>query len=304
MKHRYFVFLLMLVGLALFFTDMKQERGSPVRQLYGLAHMGFFALTAPVLSRLPSMARRPFSFQFFVVMSVAFIVGGCIELVQPYFGRTAGWGDLGNDAVGGLLGAMFFLPARRSLGRGVLLFGQLAALALTAVVSYGPLTTIWDMRRASKQFPVLGDFETRFEARRWTSGEMHAGIARHGESSLQVILGTGKYVGTALKRSFGDWRSYSTFAFSLYNPEPLPLPITVSIRDEEHSRRGGEYRDRFNRTFVMEQGWNDVSIPIADIESAPAARKLELDRLSGVAIFTVDPPAPRVMYLDHVRLIR
>lgn len=54
----------------------------------------------------------------------------------------------------------------------------------------------------------------------------------------------------------------------------------------------------------MKQGWNDVSIPIVDIENAPAARKMELEHLSEVVIFTVDPPAPRVMYLDYVRLIR
>jgi VanZ family protein len=302
---RHFLFLLlMFAGMMLFFIDMKHESGSAVYQLYGLAHVAFFVFMAYFLSRFPSLALRPFLFQFVLIMFVVLLVGGIIELIQPHFGRTASLRDLGIDLLGGLLGIMFLEPARRSLRRGPLAFGQIAVAAMTVTVFYGPVVTLWDMRQASRQFPVLGDFETSLETMRWSSGEIDKRIARHGESSLRVSLETGKYSGTTLERSFGDWRGYSTFAFSIYNPDPGPLVITVSIRDEEHFRRGGEYHDRFNRVFTIEQGWNDVYIPIADIENAPSARRLELNHLSEVVIFTVDPPAPRVMYLDYVRLIR
>jgi hypothetical protein len=75
---------------------------------------------------------------------------------------------------------------------------------LAVVLFYGPVTTLWDMGQAWRQFPVLSHFETRLEARRWSSGEVTAEIARRGESSFRVSLGTEKYAGTALKRSFGD----------------------------------------------------------------------------------------------------
>jgi hypothetical protein len=91
---------------------------------------------------------------------------------------------------------------------------------------------------------------------------------------------------------------YSALAFSIYNPDLKALSLTVSIRDREHFRRGGEYRDRFNRSFVMPPGWNDVIIPVADIENAPSGRRLELDRLKEVVIFAVELPAQRVIYLD------
>lgn len=304
MKHRIFVIPLMLASMVLFFIDMKHESGSAVYQLYGFAHLAFFMLMAYLISRIPELARQNFPIQLIVIMLAVVLLGGIIELIQPYFGRTARWRDLGIDLLGAFIGIMFLVPTRRSLRRGVLVFGQVIALALTVVVSYGPITTLWDMRQASKQFPVLGDFETNLETMRWSSGEINTDIARHGERSLRISMGQEQYAGTTLERSFGDWRGYSAFAFSIYNPDREPLPITVSIRDEEHFRRGGEYHDRFNREFTMQQGWNDVYIPIADIENAPSARKLELNHLSEVVIFTVDPPAPRVMYLDYVRLIR
>ena len=279
MKRRFFLVPVLLAGLILFFIDMKHEPGGAVYHLYGFAHLAFFILLAYLLSRIPSLALRPFPQQLSAILCVVLLVGGIIEVIQPYFGPTARWRDLGVDLVGGLLGIMFLAPARRGLSRRVLTLAQIAVVAAAVMVFSGPVVTIWDMRQASKQFLVLGDFETRFETKRWSSGEIDKGIARHGESTLRVPLPVKTYSGTTLKRSFGDWRGYSTFAFSLYNPDPQPLPITVSIRDEEHFRRGGEFNDRFNRIFTMEQGWNDISIPIADIEEAPAARKLGLDHL-------------------------
>jgi hypothetical protein len=304
MKHRILIIALMLSGLMLFFVDLEHGPGSAVYQLYGLAHLAFFMAMAMVLSRWSLLARRPFWQQAVRIMVAVLIVGGFIELIQPFFGRSASWRDLGIDGVGGLLGVAFLAPARRSLSRRILACVQTAALVLVGVVFYGPVTTIWDMWQASRQFPVLSDFETCLEAKRWSSGEIHNGIARHGERSLRVALGTEKYAGTTLKRSFGDWRGCLSLAFSLYNPDPKPLRITVSIRDHEHFRRGGEYHDRFNRSFVLDEGWNDISIAVAEIENAPLTRRLKMDRLSEVVIFTANLPAPRVMFLDYIRLIR
>jgi hypothetical protein len=300
----FLLFLLVSAGTTLFFLDMDHGSGSALYQLYGFAHLAFFMFTAMWLSRLPAVSRRPFPAQFFLVMVMVFSLGGIIELTQPYFGRSASWRDLLIDLMGGFLGMVFLAPGCRSLGPRVLVSMRVAVLALTGVMFYGPLTTLWDMGQASRHFPVFSDFETPFEAGRWSSGKIQGGLARHGDKSLRVALRKRKYAGTMLKRDFGGWRGYSTFAFSLYNPDPDPLPITVSIRDREHFGRGGEYSDWFNRVFTMEQGWNDVFIPVADIENAPSSRRLDLSRLKGVVIFTENPPAPRVIYLDYVRLIR
>jgi hypothetical protein len=304
MKPRLLIIALMLFGLMLFFVDMGHGPGSALYQFYGFAHLAFFMAMALALSRWSLLTPYPFWLQAVGTIGAILILGGIIELIQPYFGRSASWRDLGIDGVGGLLGVVFLSPARRSLSRRILACVQTAALVIVGVVFYGPVTTIWDMWQALRQFPVLSDFETCFEAKRWSSGEIGNGIARHGEKSLRVALGTKKYAGTTLKRSFGDWRGWSSLAFSLYNPDPEPLRITVSIRDHEHFRRGGEYHDRFNRSFVLDEGWNDISIAVAEIENAPLTRRLKMDRLSEVVIFTANLPAPRVMFLDYIRLIR
>ena len=45
------------------------------------------------------------------------------------------------------------------------------------------------MAQAKRQFPVLGDFETRLEANRWSSGVIVEGIARHRTHCFKIDLG-------------------------------------------------------------------------------------------------------------------
>jgi len=306
MKRWRLIFLLIIAALPFFFIDIGPGPKSAVVQLYGLAHFFFFAVVAWWLSGVFSASHHTIYQQIGLIMLIVFLGGGTIELIQPFFGRDAGWRDLGIDVLGGLFGIAFWVPGRYQIQRPVLIGIQAAVVLLAVAVFYSPAATIWDMVQAARQFPVLGDFETRLEANRWWSGVIAEGIARRGTHALEVDLGLDrekKYPGTTLRRSFGDWRGYTTFAFSIYVPDEHPLPLTVSIRDRAHFDRGGEYHDRFNRRFDLRPGWNDAAIPIADIQNAPLERKLELDDLSEVVIFTVDPPAPRRMYLDYVRLI-
>jgi len=231
------------------------------------------------------------------------VIGGAIELIQPFFGRSASWIDMGFNLFGGFIGLVFFAPARLEMSRKILLSFQIGAVVLASLIFHGPMTTLWDMHVAARQFPVLSDFETRFEAKRWTAGVIDTSLARTGNASLRVELGTDRYSGTTLWRSFGNWQGYTTLVISIYNPEPKPIAMTITIRDEEHSRRGGEYHDRFNREFMLRQGWNDIRIPTADIKNAPAQRTMDLSMLTYLVVFAMNLSEVRTIYLDYVHLI-
>jgi hypothetical protein len=296
--------LILFAVLPLFFVPLGQDPMGPLAQLNIFGHFIFFALLAWVLTRLPAVAGLSIFRQIALVIVAVTILGGSVELIQEYFGRTASWKDFGVNLIGALFGLLFFASGRIRLPWIMLRGVQVMVLALCLFLFSNPVITLWDMRQASRQFPVLGDFETRLETGRWTSGEIDREFARHGQASLKVPLETGrKYPGTTLRRSFGDWRSFSFLAFSVHNPDSEPLFLTLSIRDHEHNRRGGEYTDRFNKSFRIDQGWNDIRVSIQDIENAPAERTLELDSLSEVVFFTTELDQPRIIHLDHVRLI-
>jgi hypothetical protein len=267
------------------------------------AHFVFFALLAWALADLPRLAARPFVHQAGLILLVVLLLGGSIELTQPHFGRTGTWTDLGVNLLGACCGLLFLASGRTGLPWFALKVGQVLSLGFCATLFSGPAVTLWDMHQADRQFPVLSDFETRFEADRWTRGRIDSGTARHGTASLRVQLGTERFSGTAMYRSLGNWQGYSALALSIHNPDPEPLQVTVSIRDKEHDIRGGGYFDRYNHIFTIHPGWSDVTIPMATIRHAPAGRPLELDRLTSLAIFTMNLPHPRVIHVDHVRLI-
>jgi hypothetical protein len=287
----------LLVVVPLFFIDLDRWIGDVPSELHAFAHVGFFGVLAWILMALPGLRARPFARRAAWVLLVVLLVSILVELVQTFFGRSAGLRDIWQNLVGAMAAVALHAPAgagrRRLVG---------IAIALLALELAGPGIGLWDRAVARTQFPVLGDFETRFEHWRWSSGVPERTRARTGSRSLRVDLEPGRFAGTTLRRSFGDWSGFAYLEMSLYNPEPEALPIVVSIRDREHFRRGGDYADRFNGQFELEQGWNDLRIPVAGIRDAPTERRLELGDLSEMVVFTADLERPQVIWLDRVRL--
>jgi thiol:disulfide interchange protein len=77
-----------LAGIALFFLDMDHGSGNWVYEVYGFAHLAFFMFLALRMSTLPAIGQRPVLIQFLLIMFAVLVVGGIIELTQPYFGRS------------------------------------------------------------------------------------------------------------------------------------------------------------------------------------------------------------------------
>jgi VanZ family protein len=303
MKRIYLPLPFILAYTVLFFIETSFGPSTPAHQLNGIGHLLYFILLTWWIAYLPSVSRLRFPRQIALILAMVLVVGIAIELIQPYFGRNKSWSDMVINLLGGLIGLLFLTPCRRYLGRGLLISSQLAVLIAAGIIFYGPAITLWDMQQAARQFPMLSDFETRLQTNRWSRGSIDPDFARHGRASLRVELKTQRYSGTTLRRSLGNWEGYSIFAFSIHNPDPEPLAITVSIRDQEHHQRGGQYNDRFSRSFELKQGWNDLRIPVEEIKNAPLSRSQDLTMLREVGIFTMDLTVPRVIHLDHVRLI-
>lgn len=294
---RFRIAALAIIGLIpLFFVDLGSWRRVFAPELHVFSHVGFFALFTWLLMRAPALQSYRFPVRGGLVVLGALALGGAIEFTQPWFGRSAGLQDLWQN----LLGAMAAIALSAPTVGARLALGSVMAVVLVAEI-YAPAISLWDRGVARIQFPVLSDFSTTFEHRRWSAGEPDDSIARIGERSLRVDLKPGRFPGTTLRRSLGDWSHYDTLELSIYNPA-APLSITVSIRDHDNANRGGAYSDRFNRRFLLRPGWNDLTIPVDDVRNAPAQRQQNLDNLAMLAIFTANLDEQRTLYLDRVRL--
>jgi VanZ family protein len=296
---------MLLLAFPLFFADIGGYPTSPASQLNVFAHFFFFALLARLFLSLPSLARLSFVHGSGLILLLVLILGGAIEIIQPFFGRTASLTDVGITIIGAMAGLFFFTPGREKPGRVFYNFSRVLIIGVSALIFWGPMATLLDMHHASRQFPVLSDFETGLQVKRWSYGRIVRHISRSGSSSLRVKLDYSQtYPGTTLNYGFGNWSEYDALALSVFNPDPESLRIIISIRDLEHSKSGKGFGDRFDRSFQVEHGWNDLYIAMDDIRNSPAQRELDLDRLTSMVVFTMNLPESRVIYLDNLRLMR
>jgi len=221
--------------------------------------------------------------------------------------RTPDPGDMVRNLIGSCLALFFWAPSRRTISDKKLRILQLLSV-LMFMVGLLPLSiALTDEWTAQKQFPVLSNFETPFEKYRWDGEAVHSidhRIAYHGKSSLKVQLDTTEYSGVGLKYFPRDWQNYEALIFSVYNPASKPIKLTCRVHDRRHTQGPQRYSDRFNKSYVLDNGWNTIKINLEEISNAPKTRQMNISQIYNLGIFAVQLPEPRIVFIDNVRLIR
>jgi hypothetical protein len=246
----------------------------------------------------------PFTGQLLFALSLGMVFGVLTELIQVEFDRTPDIRDLIRDILGALIGVAFFSPRRHEASPFFRKIIQIGLLIFALFEIYPFTRALVDETLAATQFPVLSDMETPLEVDRWLDHSqlrVENGLARSGRASLRVVLTTSRYSGVSLNYFPGDWRGYNSFEFSICNPDPDTLKIVCRIHDKHHNH---EYSDRFNRTFQLLPGWNDLAILLTEIKSAPKNRLMDMSQIERIGIFTVKSPRKRIVYFDNFRLTR
>ncbi len=246
------------------------------------------------------------AWQWTIILVITLLLGIAIELMQHGTARIPDTGDVLRDLTGSLLVLVFgslgakVQPVSRRLS---LQFGVL----MLALVQLWPVTkSLIDEAIARHQFPLLSGFETPVELDRWAgsaglSVETIASISQ--DKLLKLSLGTDQYSGAALSYFNGNWAFARALKISLYNPDASPLHITCRIHDLQHADGDEEYDDRFNSSFLLMQGWSHIEIDLDEVEESPASRSMDMSRIRGLGVFVVSLPAPRILYLDEIRLL-
>ncbi|MCK5913467.1 MAG: CIA30 family protein, partial [Desulfuromusa sp.] len=159
---------------------------------------------------------------------------------------------------------------------------------------------------ARQQFPLLSGFETSFEPTRWSGSvkrKVHHDIYFSGRSSLQVKLTTQRYSGIGLKDFPADWSGYQAVSLQVFNPDQHPLQLHFRIHDQFHRIHKNVYGDRYNASFELKPGWNQLLVSLDKVAHAPKGRLLDLTRIAGMGVFVGKLDQPRTIYLDDVKLI-
>ncbi|MEN9575674.1 MAG: hypothetical protein RL514_3529 [Verrucomicrobiota bacterium] len=276
--------------------------------LFDLSHIPLLAwLAAALYYALPARvqpARRRYALAF----GLAVLFAELVELLQPLFGRSRSLGDVLNGSIGAALmltGIAAWQSTRKWFWRG----GHALALVGTMVIALWPAYEEWrGLRWRQKHFPSLGDFENDEELRLWRPQGGSRGHPTHigftqayaiqGEQSLRVVGGAGDWAGVNYSAGDKDWTPFRALTLEVFNPRH-PFTLYVRVDDDGDCTK---LADRFQRGFELTPGWNRLRVATAEIERGPTTRRLNLQAIRRVAIFTGDHEPPRFWFLDYVHL--
>jgi len=269
-------------------------------QIWNLGHLVFFALfTLYLWHVIPVLRRRQDWLALLVLSLFAFVFGLFIEAVQSQFSRDPDWHDVRRNLIGVWLAWFLLLRPPHRFHR----MGMVGAIALL-IFELGLITRVGiEAWRVDHSLPVIADLEHPNEADYWGANtERSTEHSSHGEYSAKVSLDTTQYSGSGPNRFPQDWRGYESLFFDIFNPDSTVLKMTLTIGDRTHYENGYRFEDRFNGRLLAEPGWNGYRVPLADIENAPADRPMDMKQVVTLGIFATRLPAPRVIYIDHLRL--
>lgn len=301
--------LLMVAAFPFFFYGGPEHSANRSwRHAWDLGHIVFFYLASPPLYSLyrRRLPHRSYLFHLFATVVSVFLIGLGIECIQYWLGgRTSSAGDIWRNLLGCCAGLVFICNLREHIQVKTLLFLKVVVMVVLGWTMWPFTMAKMDEVVAEAQFPLLSNFETPFEHYRWR--ELHQvaldkTVARQGEKSLRVNFTTRKYSGVSLSYFPRDWGKYTWLFFSVYNPEPTELLLIGRIHDVWHKEHGYAYSDRFNRRFILHQGWNDLQIALKEVREAPESRQMDMERIEVFRVFVREQPYPRTIHIDNIYL--
>ncbi len=292
---------LLLILLVVVFGDLP-GRGLFVGELQNSAHVPAFGTVAALLllsfRHLPLSCRWSALIRYLVAVFLATAIGAAIEVIQGALHRDMSLEDVFHDLLGALIGAAVmhafkWEPASNLLRRISLALACIALLTAAFPVAWSAAAYV----HRDREFPVVLQFGSRLD--RYflydcaAKTEFSTIDSSADEAALLVDLDDSCRKQIGLAEPYSDWRGHTSLSVEIANATDRILPLTIRIEDVHHNQ---EYSDRFNRSFELGSHERKVlTIPLADIQSAPATRKMDMEQIYWINIFTSSPdPAPRV----------
>lgn len=129
-------------------------------------------------------------------------------------------------------------------------------------------------------------------------------ILRPGTNTVaaEISLQDGPWPGIIFHDLWPNWEPYSVLVFEINNPEGVSLPINIRVHDRAHRNGDQPYGDRFNRSVVLAPGTQTIRIALADIQSAPTGRQMNMTEIDGLVVFCTQQESGRRFVLHDIRL--
>jgi len=281
--------------------------------LWSIGHIVVFAFFAGLqLTFSANLKNASFIKQFAWLTATSIFIGVSIELIQPFFSRTAELEDLFFNYLGTLAILIFMgnLPASKSVNNSIKTLYMLVLIYLIKPA----LLTAYDEYRMHKDFPIISSYYNETALTRWKA-DFPVKLAPQKlpfESQNRLLQTTFvvKKASRVVMRFFnGNWQAgqsqgYSKVQLRFYNPQQQTLPLTVIMTDEFYGKSTANWKYRFSTKINLPHGWSSHFIKLEEIQKKPEARDIDLSKMAGIDFYMYKLKTPTSLYIDEIKLLR
>lgn len=286
---------------AVFWGKQLEFTSRSLEELWNLGHiLFFFLITLFLIKYQPRKIKGRWLIQVLYIFIITSVIGICIELGQAILASgIPDLRDLYKNLIGTLVG---YLTAKRGKKSFVLSLLKVLSAILILFEFVPIIKAVTEEIQSYKEFPVLADFENEAELDRWDYSKqivLDSTYYSHGKSSLKVEFDTTRYSTISFIHFPADWSEFRYLKFDMYSPSSDSLLLTCRIHDSEHNY---DYKDRFNYSFFLSSGWNEIDIDLVKVKRSSGLRSMNMENIQSLGLFSSRLVEQRTIYLDYIRL--
>ena len=299
-------------------ADAPPQSNRFLAELFHLRHVLFFGIGGLIVLELTALVGRRWirkrSLYYLVAAFSVVIMGLGLEFLYP---TASGFETerLSRNVFGGLaflaLSGALDRPLRREhdwlrgrprrvVGWGAVLviaivMQSLAPIALSYAGRSGAYPRVVDMTDAWQQRFIEPRDALLFigmPPRQWQS--------RNNRTTAMILFEPIPGSGVMIHEPYVDWTGYSTLQVQIFSLLDEPKQVVLQVQDKRAEHPLG---DRTDLPLVVAPGYNLYEIPLERIRDGRKGRKLRLNKIRRVGVFSAGSDEPFMLFFSDFRLV-
>ena len=281
---------------------------------FDAGHYGaFFVLTLILYyllpkAKLPSLLQNP----YLIAITVVFATEG----IQPLVERNASVTDILNGLLGVAAAGITVFTIQTARSKTPLVLLSAAVIGIQLVLLYPTWPAYQAIKWRKSIFPALATFDNQLELLLWqksvpdhedskrknparSSNQIIRGDKFKNQTALSVLTEAGKWSGASYAAGGLSWQDYSRLVIEVHNPQDDAFDLHFRIDDDGDCKN---FEDRFNYSYHLKPGANQISIPMTDIQNGPKNRQLNTNNIRWLIIFVGKDQPQRKIIIDEAYL--